>query len=132
MDHSTMPPAIQNVVKRSSPMNTIVTPVIASRTYAGFANQSSSRLMPWSTNDCVGTGSRATRASHTPYVALKPTAIIASTTWRNFTSEKSDTAQRTLQVQLVGLDGEIWGRMEIVLGHVCEPEPQVHRARDVH
>src|SRR5438477_6959558 len=92
MAHSTIPPAIQNVVKRSSPTNTIVTPVTASRTYAGFANQSSSRLMPWSTNDCVGTGSRATRASHTPYVALNPTAMIASSTWKNLTITKSDIA----------------------------------------
>src|SRR5207245_6788049 len=88
---SRIPPAIQNVVNRSSPTNTIVTPVTASRTYAGFANQSSSRLMPWSTNDCVGTGSRATRASHTPYVALNPTAMIASRTWRNLTRTNSDT-----------------------------------------
>ena len=58
--------------------------------YAGFANQSSRRLTPFRTNDCVGTGSRATRASHTPYVALNPTAMIASRTWRNFTITNSD------------------------------------------
>src|SRR5437868_10075910 len=92
MAHSTMPPAIQNVVKRSSPTNTIITPVTASRTYAGLANQSSSRLMPCSTNDCVGTGSRATRASQTPYVALNPTAMIASNTWRNFTGQRATPA----------------------------------------
>src|SRR5438045_2869308 len=48
--------------------------------------------MPCKTNDCVGTGSRATRASSTPYVALNPTAMIASSTWRNLTTTKSDIA----------------------------------------
>src|SRR2546425_6991188 len=139
---STTPPAIQNVAKRSSPTSTIVTPVTARSTYAGFANQSSSRLMPRSTNDCVGTGSRATRASQTPYVALNPTAMIARRTWRNLTITKSDTAKRslgadpsvgvTLQVELERLDGEIWRRMEIVCRNTLEPEPQVHRAGDIH
>src|SRR2546428_6294079 len=92
MAQSTIPPAIQNVVKRSSPTNTIVTPVTARSTYAGLANQSSSRLMPFRTNDCVGTGSRATRASHTPYVALNPTAMIANRTCRNFSKTNNDIA----------------------------------------
>src|SRR2546427_8956712 len=50
--------------------------------------------MPLRTNDCVGTGWRATRASHTPYVALNPTAMIASKTCTNLTTTKSDIAAR--------------------------------------
>ena len=80
MTQSTIPPAIQNVVNERPPRNTIVTPLTASSRYAGFANQSSSRLTPRSTNAWTGVGCLATVPSHTPYVALKPTATIASNT----------------------------------------------------
>src|SRR6266542_1934920 len=81
---SAMRPAIRAVVNGTPEMSTFRAPVRKSRPYAGFAARSSRILMPRRTWPRCS-GSRAARASQIPYEALKPTAMIARTTWTNLT-----------------------------------------------